>query len=445
MRKQVTIVGAGLAGSLCALYLTRRGYKVSVFERRKDLRSEIITAGRSINLALSERGWTALKKVGIDKEVQDIAIPMYKRIMHDIKGGLTEQFYGNKDQAIYSVSRAQLNVVMMKLAEQNGAELYFNERCIDVDFKNSKVVFDNILEGKKKEVTSDFLIGGDGAFSAVRSKMVQQYNHEYSYDKIDHDYKELHIPSGPKGTFLLEKNALHIWPRGSFMLIALANLDGSFTCTLFAPKKGLNSFETLNNRQQVENYFLDIFPDFFKLVPNLYEQWVSNPTSSLGIIKTYPWHFENKAVLIGDSAHATVPFYGQGMNASLEDCRILDELLEKYGEDDLGSSFSEYSKSRRPDGDGLQALSLHNFIVMRDKTADPRFLIQKKIEQKFGNLYPDKWMPLYSMVSFTNIPYSKAWEAGVKQEKIMEVIMQISDIEEKWDSQEVIEKIFSLI
>ena len=444
MKKSVTIVGAGLAGSLCALYLLKRGYKVVVYERRKDLRSEIITAGKSINLALSERGWTALKKVGADKEIMKISIPMYKRVMHDVNGELTEQYYGNKDQAIYSVSRAQLNVVMMKLAEENGAELYFNERCIDIDFEKSRVILKNTINNETKEVVSDFLIGSDGAFSNVRHEMVKQYNHEYIYDKIDHDYKELHIPPGSKGDFLLEKNALHIWPRGSFMLIALANLDGSFTCTLFAPKKGKNSFETLKTKKQVDKYFLAVFPDFFELVPNLYEQWNTNPTSSLGIIKTYPWHVKDKAVLIGDSAHATVPFYGQGMNASLEDCRMLDKLLDKH-EDNLSRCFSEYSLSRRPEGDGLQALSLHNFIVMRDKTADPSFLLQKKIEQKFGNLYPEKWIPLYSMVSFTNIPYSDAWRTGLKQEEIMQKIMQIPDIKNKWEEKEVMDTMLTLL
>ena len=445
MRKEITIVGAGLVGSLCSLYMTKRGYKVNVFERRKDLRSEIITAGKSINLALSKRGWTALEKVGIDSEVMKIAIPVYKRIMHDEKGVLTNQPYGNDGESIYSVSRAQMNVLMMNLAEKNGAKLHFNEKCIDVDFDQSIVAFENTQTKKNRKIKSDFIIGADGAFSVVRKQMVSKFQHDYEYNEINHDYKELLIPSGKNNNYLLDKNALHIWPRGDFMLMALANLDGSFTCTLFAPKKGEHSFETLNTRQQVENYFIDIFPDFFKLVPNLYEQWVSNPTSSLGIIKTYPWHFHDTAVLVGDSAHATVPFYGQGMNASLEDCRILDELLEKYEQDNLKACFSEYSKLRRPDGDGLQDLSLHNFIVMRDKTADPRFLIQKKIEQKFGAIYPDKWTPLYSMVSFTNIPYSEAWEIGNKQEKIMQTIMQTPNIEENWDNDDVIKKILSLV
>ena len=443
MKKDIIIVGAGLVGSLCALYLTKRGHKVTIFERRKDLRSEIITAGKSINLALSKRGWTALKKVGVHKQVMDIAISMDKRIMHDENGNLTEQPYGNEGEAIYSVSRAELNVLMMKLAEENGAILNFNEKCVDANLEEAKATFENANTSKKQTILADVLIGADGAFSKVRKQMVNQHKHYFSYNEIEHDYKELHIPAGKNGTFLLDKNALHIWPRGEFMLIALANLNGSFTCTLFAPKKGDKSFEGLNSKLEVESYFRTIFPDFLYLVPDLYQQWITNPTSSLGIIKTYPWHINDKSLLIGDAAHATVPFYGQGMNAGLEDCRMLDELLDKHG-DDLKSCFSEYSETRKPNGDGLQDLSMHNFIVMRDKTADPKFLLQKEIEKKFTNLYPDKWIPLYSMVSFTNTPYSEAWEIGMKQEKLMQSIMSIPNIEEIWESDEIMQKMINL-
>ena len=246
MKKDITIVGAGLVGSLCAVYMSKRGHKVTIYERRKDLRSEIITAGKSINLALSERGWTDLKKVGINKQVMKIAIPMYKRIMHDEKGTLSEQAYGNENQAIYSVSRAQLNVLLMEMAEKEGAVLEFNQKCIDIDLENAKATFKETNTTNKQTVSADLVIGADGAFSEVRNQMVAKNKQEYSYNEIDHDYKELLIPAGENGTHLLDKNALHIWPRGNFMLIALANLDGSFTCTLFAPKTGEDSFEKLN-------------------------------------------------------------------------------------------------------------------------------------------------------------------------------------------------------
>ncbi len=444
MQKEITIIGAGLVGSLCALYMSKRGHKVKIFERRKDLRSEIITVGKSINLALSERGWTALKKVGADKEVMKIAIPMYKRIMHDVEGNLTEQAYGNEGQAIYSVSRAELNVLMMKLAEEKGAKLHFNEKCVDADFEHTVVSFENTISEKKQTISSDIIIGADGAFSTVRKQMVKQHNHDYEYTEIEHDYKELLIPAGANGTHLLDKNALHIWPRGDFMLIALANLDGSFTCTLFAPKKGNNSFEELYKKENVEEYFNSIFPDFTALVPNLYEQWNANPTSTLGIVRTYPWHINDSALLIGDAAHATVPFYGQGMNAGFEDCRILDELLDQHV-DDLLSCFNEFSKMRKPNGDGVQDLSMQNFIVMRDKTADPQFLLQKQIEKKFAKLYPEKWIPLYSMVSFSNISYAEAWEIGMKQEKLMQKVMQTPNIEKVWKTDDFMRNMLILI
>ena len=424
--------------------MTNRGYNVNVFERRNDLRSEIISAGKSINLALSTRGWTALKEAGVESEVKKIAIPVYKRVMHDIKGNLTDQPYGNEGQCIFSVSRVLMNLLMMNLAENNGANLFFNEKCIDVDFNNTQVKFENTLTKKHTNVKSDFIIGADGAFSKVREQMVKKYNHQYNYNEIDHDYKELLIPVGKKGSYLIEKNALHIWPRGKFMLMALANLDGSFTCTLFAPKKGENSFENLNNKKDVENYFYKLFPDFFELIPNLYEQWKTNPTSNLGIIRTYPWNVDDKGLLIGDSAHATVPFYGQGMNCGFEDCRILDNLLTK-NESDIKKCFEDFSKMRKPNGDGVQDLSMHNFIVMRDRTADPKFLLQKKIEKKFSNLYPKKWTPLYSMVSFSNISYEEAWKIGMKQEKIMKEIMDIENIEKLWKNQEIMQKILNLV
>ena len=444
MKKNITIAGAGLVGSLCALYMRKRGFDVSVYERRDDLRLTEITAGKSINLALSVRGWTALKKVGAAENVEKIAIPMYKRVMHDTEGNLYDQAYGNPGQAIYSVSRANLNLILMEMAEKNGTKIHCNQKCLDVDFSSGDTTFEHTKTGEKTTVNSDLLIGADGAFSAVRSKMTRRNRQQYSQHFIEHGYKELLIPANEDGTHKLEKNALHIWPRGNFMLIALPNLDGSYTCTLFAPFEGEESFEELNNNEDVKKYFKKIFPDFVPLIPDLCEQFFSNPTSSMAIMRTYPWHVDDKSILIGDAAHATVPFYGQGMNAGFEDCRILDELLDKHN-NNFKTCFKEYSQVRKPNGDGVQDLSMHNFIVMRDKTADTKFLLQKKIEQKFAQQYPEKWVPLYSMVSFSNIPYSEAWQVGMKQEKMMQSIMNISNINETWDSEEIMEKMLGLI
>ena len=271
--KKVIIIGAGLVGSLCAIHLIKKGYSVQLFERRKDLRTQKVTAGKSINLALSKRGWTSLEQANIHEYVKKIAIPMYRRVMHDSKGNLTFQQYGESDQAIFSVSRVELNLLMLNLAEKYGAEIHFNSKCVDVDFNNTKATFLQVDQEKTYE--ADFIVGADGTFSNVRAKMVEKLGHMYNYNKIEYDYKELLIPSGPNNSYLIEKEALHIWPRGNFMVIALANLDGSFTCTLFAAKHGKDSFENLNTEKETIHYFNKHFPDFAELVPNLYEQWLS--------------------------------------------------------------------------------------------------------------------------------------------------------------------------
>ena len=443
MKKNVIIVGAGLAGSLCALYMLKRGYNVSVYERRPDMRKTTLIAGRSINLALSKRGWTALQRVEASQHVEKIAISMPKRVMHDIEGNLTDQYYGNKDQAIYSVPRGELNVLLMNLAEQKGANIFFNHKCVDITIDRPKLNFLNSTSNENITLSCDLVVGADGAFSAVRTKMAQQDNFHFSQYNIEHGYKELLIPANNSGKHKIEKNALHIWPRGSFMLIALPNLDGSYTCTLFSPFKGKDSFQDLDSPQKVEEFFNRVFGDFTPLIPDLVDQFFKNPTSSMGIFKCLPWHLNDHCVLIGDAAHATVPFYGQGMNASFEDCRVLDELIEEQ-EGNMQEVLSTYSKVRKPNGDGLQDLSLHNFIVMRDKTADPKFLLQKKIEQKFSRLYPEKWVPLYSMVSFTNIPYSDAWQIGMKQEKLMKKIMSEPNIQKIWDSDTIMSKMLKM-
>ena len=444
MRNKVTIAGAGLVGSLEAIYLAKRGFQVEVFERRPDMRNVVLSAGRSINLALSTRGWNALKAVGVDVEVEKMAIPMYKRVMHAVDGTLTDQQYGQDGEAIYSVSRGGLNQLLMSLAgEQENVNLHFNYRCNDVDLKTASATFEH-KDGEQKVVDADMIIGADGAYSVIRSKMVKQDRFQYSQNYIEHGYKELTIPANADGSHQLEVNALHIWPRGNYMLIALPNMDGSFTCTLFFPYDGEHSFNNLKTEQQVHDFFKAVFPDTLDLIPNLVEEYFQNPTSSLAIMRCDPWVVDDKVLLIGDAAHATVPFYGQGMNAGFEGCFVLDQMMEKHGED-WKSCFKEYSEIRKPDGDGVQDLSMHNFIVMRDKTADPKFLLQKKIELHFSKKYPDKWLPLYSMVSFSNIRYSEAWRIGQQQEQLMQEVMKVPQIESKWDSQEVEELMLSLI
>ena len=335
-------------------------------------------------------------------------------------------------------------MLLLKLAdEQENVNIKFDHKCLDVDLKTATAFFEN-KEGKEIKVISDRIIGADGAYSAIRSKMMRQDRFQYSQKYIEHGYKELTIPANEDGSYKIEKNALHIWPRGNFMLIALPNLDGSFTCTLFFPYDGKYSFNNLKTDEQILNFFKEVFPDTLDLIPDILQDYKNNKTSSLSIMRCDPWTVSDKVLLIGDAAHATVPFYGQGMNAGFEGCYVLDQLMEKYGDDWL-SCFNEYSKIRKPDGDGLQDLSMHNFIVMRDKTADINFLLQKKIELHFSKKYPDKWLPLYSMVSFSNIRYSQAWKIGLKQEKLMEKIMKVPNIDQKWDSVEVETMMLNLI
>lgn len=435
--KTATIVGAGLVGSLWAVYLSKAGYKVTIVERRSDIRNAEISAGKSINLALSTRGWKALDTVGVGDEIRKIAIPMPGRMMHDLKGNLTFQPYGKEGQAIYSVSRGGVNAKMMDIAEQHGkAQIFYNERCYKADLENG-IVYTETASGEKKQYQSDVVFAADGAFSAVRYNSFQVLDRfNFSQNYIEDGYREILLPANADGSYKLEKNALHIWPRGRFMLIALPNEDGSFTCTLFMPFKGESSFETLTSKEAVNTFFATTFPDFYNMMPNIADAWEDHPLSSLAIIRCYPWT-HGKTALMGDAAHATVPFYGQGMNAGFEDCTVLWELMQKHKED-WKKVFEEYQIMRKPDGDGVQDLSLHNYYVMRDYVADPKFLLQKKIEAHFSEKHPDKWMPLYSQVTFSHIRYSEAWKKGQVQDAIMKKVMaEIDNIEEKWNSQEV--------
>ena len=438
-QKNITVVGAGLVGSLVSIYLAKRGYKVDVYERRPDMRKADIVAGRSINLALSDRGWRGLEGVGIADEIKKIAIPMYGRSIHMKDGSSTYQAYGKDNQAIYSVSRGGINMRLMDLAEQQpNVTLHFEERCDKLDRKSNELSFFNTSTNKTTDVKSDIVLGSDGAFSAVRTQMqFQSDRFDYQQFYIDAGYKELVIPAGPNGEHLIEKNCLHIWPRGSFMMIALPNMDGSFTCTLFFQMEGKFSFDAIKTKEEVMAFFKQEFPDAVPLMPTLIEDWMNNPTSSLVTVKCKPWVWDEKIALIGDAAHAIVPFYGQGMNCGFEDCVVLNELMDKHG-DLNGACLKEYETLRKPDGDAIADLAIANFVEMRDKTADKTFLLQKKIEAHFSAKHPEKWIPLYSMVTYSpHIRYSEALVNGNKQQAIMDKIMAMSDIEAKWDSVEV--------
>ena len=428
--KTATIVGAGLAGSLWAVYLAKAGYNVTIFERRSDIRLAEIQAGKSINLALSHRGWEALRAVGVDHHVNELAIPMTGRTMHSVDGELTYQPYGEEGQAIYSVSRGGLNAKMMDLAEkENGATIHYNMQCTGANLEEGIVYLTNKITGEKSEHKSDVVFGCDGAYSALRYNAFQKLDRfDYSQDFVDDGYKELMIPPNEDGSYKLDKNSLHIWPRGRFMLIALANEDGSFTCTLFMPfEGGENAFDKINTKVEIEAFFQKTFPDFYNMCPNVAEQWGTHPLSSLAIMRCYPWT-SGKVALMGDAAHATVPFYGQGMNASLEDCHVMGRLMEEH-KHNWKEIFKAYQLERKPNGDAIQELSKYNYLVMRDYVADPKFLLQKKFERRIQELYPEKHIALYSMVSFTSIPYAEAWKKGMEQDVFIKNIMKKNDIE----------------
>jgi kynurenine 3-monooxygenase len=432
VKGNIAIVGAGLVGSLLAIYLAKRGYAVSVFERRSDMRHPGGNEGRSINLALSNRGLRALNEVGLAEKMRAVAIPMHGRTIHDIKGNLSFLPYGEKGQFINSISRRELNIVLMTEAENLGASIKFGQKVHHVDLERSQLEIHDTA-AVAQSLSFDHIIGADGAFSAVRSIMQVTERYDYQQEFIDHGYKELTIPAGKENSFQLEKNSLHIWPRESYMLIALPNPDGSFTCTLFFPFEGQPSFKSLDSDASIYKFFVETFPDATRLIPDLVTAFQKNPTGSLVTIKCNPWSRGN-TLLIGDAAHAIVPFYGQGMNAGFEDCRVLNLLLDTY-KDDWAKAVTEFQRTRKPDCDAIAQLALDNFIEMRDLVGTPDFLLRKKIESRLHELYPNRWVPLYSMVTFHDeMRYSDALSAGLAQKKIMDEVMKTPSLITEWQS-----------
>ncbi|MBX2888813.1 MAG: FAD-dependent monooxygenase [Ferruginibacter sp.] len=441
MQKTVNIAGAGLVGSLLAIFLVKKGYQVNVYERRSDMRKGNVSAGRSINLALSDRGIRALEEVGIMNEIKKISIPMHGRSMHNLDGSSAFQPYGKEGQFINSVSRGQLNMKLMDYAEHQGAKFYFSKKLETIDWKTNCWYFDD-----GTTTSADLSFGADGAYSAAR--LQHQIHHDrfqYHQYYIDFGYKELIIPPAANGEFQLEKNALHIWPRGNYMLIALPNMDGSFTCTLFFPFEGNPSFSTLKTPEAFRSFFNETFKDASALMPTLEHDFLHNPVSSMVTVKCYPWIRNGNFALIGDAAHAIVPFFGQGMNCGFEDCSVISELMDNYGSD-WSTILNTYQQQRKPDGDAIADLAIGNFVEMRDKVAHKTFLLQKRIEAAFSKKYPDKWIPAYSMVTFSpHIRYSKALALGNRQDTIMKEIMETPNIEQIWDSIEIENKILHLL
>ena len=441
--QKIAVVGSGLVGTLLAIYLQKMGHTVHVFDRSVDIR-KVEFSGRSINLVMSDRGWKTLKDIGLDDEIRKIGIAVDKRGIHMKDGSFVTQNYGKEGEAIFSLSRGILNRKMIDLAENVGVEFFFEQKIWDVTLLTATLHIGETERGEWHDLKYDKIFGADGAFSRIRHRMQRQSMFDYSQEFMKIGYKELHIPANVDGTHKIDKNSLHIWPRGNFMLMGLSNLDGTFTCTLFMPFEGENSFENLKTEADLVAFFAEYFPDTKEVIPDLVVDFFKNPTSYLVKMKCYPWTFDDKIALIGDSSHAIVPFYGQGMNAGFEDITILNEMILKYG-DDWKTIFKEYEKSRKPNADAIAELAERNFIEMSSKTADKNFLLQKKIEKHFSDKYPEKWTPLYSRVTFSLQPYSEALEIGDFQNSIMEQIMQLPNIEYIWDSEEVENRIIELL
>lgn len=424
MRK-VTILGAGLVGSVLSILLRKRGYEVDIYERRPDLRTAAIGAGRSINLAMSTRGWKALELAGLRADIEKIAIPMPGRFLHQEDGSSAFQAYGKNGEAIYSVSRGELNKKLMDLAEANGVRIHFNQMCTKVDLSQNLVTLKD-ERGNVQNLQCDLLFGADGAFSALRTSMSYLDRTDFQQFYINSGYKELCIPPDAAGNFQMEKNALHIWPRHNYMMIGLPNTDGSFTCTLFFPFEGNPSFDTIKTEAEALTFFKEQFPDAVPLMPTLLEDYANNPASSLITTKIYPWVYKSQACLIGDAAHAIVPFYGQGMNAGFEDVSVLSELMDQHGED-WTTILQQFQTLRKPNADAVAELALNNFIEMRDKVADPKFLERKKIEKDLGGRYAGVFNSVYEMVSFSHTPYAYALGSMGVQDWLLGEIMAQGD------------------
>lgn len=425
----ILIIGAGLCGSLLALRLAQRGYKVAVYESRPDLRKVDISAGRSINLALSDRGFKALRLCGVEEKAREICIPMYGRLMHDKQGNLFASNYsGRENEYINSISRGHLNALLLTEAEKHeNVNIYFNAKCTNIDIENSVAHFKNYENNQEFSVNATVIFGTDGAGSSLRKSyyLERKFLFSYAQNYLNHGYKELEIPADKNGKHQISNGHLHIWPRGDFMLIALPNLDGSFTVTLFLSyDEGEFNFENLTSEEKITEFFKKEFPDALALIPNIKDEFLNNPTGALGTVKCSPWSYQNKTVLMGDAAHAIVPFYGQGMNASFEDVTVFDTILSRFEHDgeavDWKAVFKTYQKERKKDTDAIADLAIDNFYEMRDHVANPLFKEKRKLEMDLEKHFPNQYFSKYSMVTFNeNIGYQEAMKKGRAQDKAL--------------------------
>ena len=439
--EKITVVGGGLSGPVMAMYLAKKGIRVDIYERRPDIRKENLSAGRSINLAISKRGIAALEEIGVFHKISSQIIPMYGRKIHNIDGSTRFLPYGRSDQYINSVSRSELNILLLTEAEKTDQiRFLFQHSCSGMDLESGAVFITNEVNGDQRTLQGTPVIAADGSGSAVRESMIESGYISGSFDPLGHSYKELSIPPDKSGEFQLEPNALHIWPRGKFMLIALPNMDRSFTVTLFLPNTGDISFSTVRSLDDLNSLFEKKFPDVLEIMPSLKTDYFSNPTGKLGTVRCSQWNV-NESVLIGDAAHAVVPFFGQGMNASFEDCTVLNQMLDSSV--DWKNLFESFSKKRKIDGDAIADMALENYIEMRDSVNKDRFLNERDLERQLELKYPDQFISRYSMVSFHQIPYSTVQVRGAIQQEILDWILDNEIVDTPVTAEEIEKEIKS--
>lgn len=425
-QQKVTVVGGGLGGALAACYFARAGHEVDVFEMRDDMRTVGAAGGRSINLAISHRGIEALRLVDLADDALQQAVPMRGRMIHGLDGRMKFQpYHPDGQKAINSISRSGLNALLLDAADRHtNVRLHCKRKCTGVDLEKGSATFVDPSTGEVETVEDSVIIGADGAFSAVRQQMQKLDRFDYEQSYLRHGYKELTIPAGSDGTHLMEPNALHIWPRRSLMMIALPNTDGSFTCTLFWPFEGAKSFANIQNEGDLLHFFNEHFADAVPLMPDFVEEYFRNPTGSLATIRCQPWYVGGRVVLLGDACHAVVPFYGQGMNAAFEDVIVLDQCMQRYLPD-WERAFKTYQMARKEDVDVLADLAIGNFVEMRDLTGSRRFHFKKMEERLLHKLFPKWYIPLYTMVSFTRMPYSVAVTRARRQDRVVDLFLGV--------------------
>ena len=422
--QRLVIVGGGLVGSLLSVHLARRGAEVTVYESRNDIRETAGEGGRSINLVLTTRGIGALERAGLKTGALDLTVPVNGRMVHALNGGMAYQPYGrDESECNHSISRAELNRFLIDEAEVHGVRFSFQTRLIGADINAGRLTLEDSVSGEWQSIDAPIVIGADGAMSAVRAELVKLPGNEESVEPLQYGYKELVIPAASDGSYRIEKRALHIWPRGDVMLMALPNRDGSFTVTLYLPYEGEHGFEALDSEDQVLRFFETYFPDSIPLIPDLGASFFENPTGNLGTVRCRPWYYRDRVALIGDAAHAVVPFFGQGMNCGFEDCTVLDELIDEHGED-WARVFRRYGEARKIDADAIADMALDNFVEMRDRVGDPRFLLRKQVEHLLEDRMPREYRSRYSMVMYSNIPYHVAQRAGRIQEEILAELLE---------------------